>query len=145
MMHGKALLFKDDEVAKQILKANQPKKMKELGRKVKGFDAQVWAAHRETIVRRNSVAKFTQNPTLREALLAAGKREAGSVLMVEASPRDRIWGIGMNEKTARVTPREQWRGLNLLGLILTEVRDDILDGKLEVSETPKDDKQCKDK
>jgi ribA/ribD-fused uncharacterized protein len=125
MMHGKALLFEDYGTAKMILNTNKPKTMKELGRKVRFFDEKVWKKNRERIVYQNSVAKFTQNPHLLEALL--DNTDEGS-LLVEASPYDSIWGIGLNEAAARNTPPKSWKGLNLLGKILTQVRDEIKAG-----------------
>mmetsp|Transcript_8269 Transcript_8269/g.10833 ORF Transcript_8269/g.10833 Transcript_8269/m.10833 type:complete len:180 (+) Transcript_8269:85-624(+) len=130
MMHGKALLFNDHSTAEKIMQTSNPKIMKSLGRKVEGFDNKIWEQSREEIVYRNSVAKFTQSPELMEALISVGSLEIGSVVLVEASPFDRIWGIGMNEKTARATPPAQWIGLNLLGIILTRVRDEALEDKL---------------
>ncbi|KAL7576419.1 hypothetical protein ACA910_018223 [Epithemia clementina (nom. ined.)] len=124
MMHGKALLFKEMEVAKEIMQTGSPRKMKSLGRKVNGFDDKVWAEHRRNIVYRNSVAKYTQNEHLRQALLDTGAR----TILVEASPLDRIWGIGLDEAQARETPPSQWKGLNLLGQILTQVRNEIASG-----------------
>ena len=121
MMHGKALLFGDNEVATQILQATSPRKIKTLGRKVKGFDNKEWGNRREEIVYRNNMAKFTQNEHLLKALM-----ETEGKLLVEASPSDTIWGIGLNEKDARQVPESQWKGLNLLGKILTQVRDDIM-------------------
>ncbi|CAB9514600.1 Domain of unknown function (DUF1768) [Seminavis robusta] len=122
MMHGKALLFGDTEVAEQILEAKSPRKMKALGRKVRFFDHKVWNKERMRIVYENSVAKFTQNPHLLEALLNTTGQ------LVEASPSDKIWGIGLVEANARNTPEKFWPGLNLLGQILTRVRDEIRAG-----------------
>eukprot|EP00567_Pseudictyota_dubia_P012365 CAMPEP_0197443822 /NCGR_PEP_ID=MMETSP1175-20131217/9462_1 /TAXON_ID=1003142 /ORGANISM="Triceratium dubium, Strain CCMP147" /LENGTH=242 /DNA_ID=CAMNT_0042974505 /DNA_START=72 /DNA_END=804 /DNA_ORIENTATION=- len=119
MMHGKALLFEDGEMAELIMEAESPRKMKALGQSVRGFDEKTWKRHREDIVYRNNVAKFTQNEGLREALLAT------TGTLVEASPSDKIWGIGLNEDVARRTHPSQWKGLNLLGKILTRVRDEI--------------------
>lgn len=121
MMHGKATLFGDAEVAAQILAAADPRQHKALGRKVRAFDEHVWRAHREDIVYRGSLAKFSQNPTLHAALLATTGTE-----LVEASPTDRIWGIGMSSSNPAATDRTKWRGQNLLGQILTRVRDELL-------------------
>ncbi len=121
MMHGKAVLFDDAEVAAEILAAHDPRQHKALGRKVRGFDDRRWREHREAIVHRGSLAKFSQNPTLREVLLATAGTE-----LVEASPTDRIWGIGMSSSHKDATDRTRWRGQNLLGAILTRVRDELL-------------------
>lgn len=120
MMHGKALLFKDEEVAAQILKTSDPGTIKYLGRQVRDFKDKEWKRHRETIVYRNNLAKFSQNEHLLEALMAT------TGLLVEASPYDRIWGIGLHEKDARKIPEAKWKGLNLLGKILTRVREDLI-------------------
>lgn len=123
MMHGKALLFEDYETAEKILKSSSPRSMKALGRKVRCFNDKVWRKHRENIVYVNSVAKFTQNPHLLEALMNTNG------LLVEASPWDAIWGIGLAEANARSMSHKQWPGL--LGKILTLVRDDIRAGTSE--------------
>ena len=121
MMHGKALLFDDADVAAQILTVDSPKKHKELGRKVKGFDDAVWKANRENIVMAGSRAKFTQNADLLALLLAT----KGTTL-VEASPYDRIWGIGLSATDPKAQDPATWRGQNLLGKILTTLRDELL-------------------
>jgi ribA/ribD-fused uncharacterized protein len=120
MMHGKALLFGDAAIAAEILAADHPRKHKALGRKVAGFDDVRWKAHRCDIVRAGNRAKFTQNPALLATLLAT----RGTTL-VEASPYDRIWGIGLAATDARARDPKQWKGQNLLGAILTELRDEL--------------------
>jgi ribA/ribD-fused uncharacterized protein len=90
MMHGKAVLFGDAEIAAKILAADQPRTHKALGRQVRNFDDAMWKREREAIVMAGNRAKFTQNPELRDKLLAT----RGTTL-VEASPHDRIWGIGL--------------------------------------------------
>jgi ribA/ribD-fused uncharacterized protein len=118
MMHGKAMLFGDAATAAKILASDSPKTHKALGRTVTPFDDVRWKASREAIVRAGSRAKFTQNPALLEQLLAT----RGTTL-VEASPHDRIWGIGLAATDPRAHDPAQWRGQNLLGKILTELRD----------------------
>lgn len=120
MMHAKALLFGDAGVAEEILAAKEPGKQKALGREVKGFDETVWDAHKEAIVTRINLEKFRQNKGLRRKLF-----QTLPLPMVEASPLDIIWGIGLDADHARVTPPEDWPGQNLLGRILTRVRDQI--------------------
>lgn len=120
MMHGKAKLFGDAEIAAKILAADHPKQHKALGRKVRDFDDVTWRGAREAIVAAGSRAKFTQNAELRALLLAT----AGTML-VEASPYDRIWGIGLAATDARAQDPKQWRGQNLLGKILTALRDEL--------------------
>ena len=121
MMHGKALLFADTETAAKILAAAHPRQHKALGRKVKPFDDVVWKRERLNIVRAGSRAKFTQNPELLEKLLAT----AGT-LLVEASPYDKIWGIGLAATDPRAKDPAQWKGQNLLGKILTELREQLI-------------------
>jgi ribA/ribD-fused uncharacterized protein len=121
MMHGKATLFGDAEIAAQILAAPDPRTHKALGRKVRGFDDRVWKRSREDIVYAGNHAKFTQSPALLATLLATAGTE-----LVEASPMDRIWGIGMASSNPAATDRTKWRGLNLLGRILTRLRDDLI-------------------
>ena len=91
---------------------------KALGQKVPNFDEDIWVAHRVQIVRWGNYLKFTQNKELKELLLGTGDRE-----LVEASPRDRIWGVGFGAKNAEEN-RKRW-GLNLLGISLMEVREKI--------------------
>jgi ribA/ribD-fused uncharacterized protein len=123
MMHGKALLFDDQEVAAQILAADHPRQHKALGRKVKRFDDAAWKREREAIVRAGNRAKFTQNAELRELLFAT----QGTTL-VEASPYDKIWGIGLAASDPRAQDPAQWKGQNLLGRILTALRDELIAG-----------------
>ena len=117
MMHSKALLFGDEEIAAQILETSSPRKMKSLGRKVRGFDDKMWNRHRERIVYEHNVAKFSQNEKLLRVLLKTGDRE-----LVEASPQDAIWGIGLHESDAVRCTVDRWPGLNLLGKALMRVR-----------------------
>ena len=121
MMHGKAMLFGDTETAAQILATDSPKQHKALGRKVTPFDDATWKRSCEAIVAAGSRAKFTQNPALLELLLAT----RGTTL-VEASPYDRIWGIGLAATDPRAHDPATWRGKNLLGKILTALRDDLM-------------------
>jgi ribA/ribD-fused uncharacterized protein len=121
MMHGKALLFDDTATAAKILAAGHPREHKALGRKVKPFDDAKWRAGREAIVLAGNRAKFTQNPALLERLLAT----RGTTL-VEASPYDKIWGIGLAATDERAQNPALWRGQNLLGKILTQLRDQLI-------------------
>jgi ribA/ribD-fused uncharacterized protein len=120
MMFGKATLFADPEIAAKILAAGRPREHKALGRKVRGFDDATWKRERVAIVREGNRPKFTQNPKLLELLHATR-----GTMLVEASPYDRIWGIGLSERDPRARDPSQWRGKNLLGKILTELRDEL--------------------
>lgn len=122
MMHGKALLFGDAAVAAEMLAATHPREHKALGRKVAGFEPAMWEREREKIVYAGNRAKFTQKQELLDALLAT----KGTTL-VEASPDDRIWGIGLAATDPEAQDPAQWRGKNLLGIVLTRLRDDLLE------------------
>ncbi|MFD0774939.1 NADAR family protein [Streptomonospora algeriensis] len=117
MMAGKARLFGDESTRTEILAVRTPAEAKDLGRRVRGFDEGRWAAARFDLVVAGSVAKFGQDPALRAYLLGTGER-----ILVEASPRDRIWGIGLAATDDRATDPSQWRGRNLLGFALMEAR-----------------------
>jgi len=120
MMAGKARLFGDQDVCGQILATNDPRAHKRLGRKVRGFSDRAWKDNREEIVYQGNMAKFGQNEGLREVLLGTGERT-----LVEASPYDRIWGIGLKSTDPRAEDPAQWQGLNLLGNVLMRVRNDL--------------------
>jgi ribA/ribD-fused uncharacterized protein len=117
MMWRKAKLFGDEHAADQILAASHPSQAKALGRQVHGFDQPAWDARRFDVVVAGSVAKFGHHQDLREYLLATGDR-----VLVEASPRDRVWGIGLGASNERSQDPRQWRGLNLLGFALMRAR-----------------------
>jgi ribA/ribD-fused uncharacterized protein len=121
MMYKKAMLFNDDEVAKKITAATNPGKQKALGRQVKNFNQELWEKNCKQIVYEANYAKFTQNEHLLKALL----KTKGTTL-VEASPVDFIWGIGLAEDDPRALDRKQWRGTNWLGEILTELRENLI-------------------
>lgn len=120
MMHGKAKLFDDPETAALILAADHPRDHKALGRKVKRFDDAVWKRERERIVMAGNRAKFAQNADLLQLLL-----DTRGTTLVEASPYDKIWGIGLAATDPRAQDRATWKGQNLLGKILTELRDEL--------------------
>lgn len=118
MMADKARLFGDQSVCDQIMATPDPRKHKRLGRQVRGFVESTWLANRSAIVYRASMAKFSQDPVLRQTLLDTGDRT-----LVEASPLDQIWGIGLRSTDAGAEDPSQWQGLNLLGLALMQVRE----------------------
>lgn len=121
MMAEKARLFQDDEMLEQIMKAAFPKEMKAYGRAVKNFDKYEWEENCFRIVKTANKAKFSQNDKLLEFILGTRNR-----ILVEASPRDCIWGIGMGKSNPDAENPIKWRGKNLLGFALTELRDDLL-------------------
>ena len=120
MMAGKAQLFGDEERRKEILACSDPKQIKALGRKVRGFDQVVWDKFKYAIVLNGNWCKFSQNRELREFLLSTGDS-----VLVEASPYDRIWGIQLSADTPEAQNPFRWRGENLLGFALMEVRDEL--------------------
>lgn len=120
MMAEKARLFADEAALGRILQAKSPGAAKKLGRTVAGFDEQRWSERRFQIVVAGNLAKFGQNEDLRAFLLATGKR-----ILVEASPVDRIWGIGLSRDDERAERPDAWRGQNLLGFALMVVREEL--------------------
>lgn len=121
MMAEKARIMGDEQVRQQILASNDPKYIKALGRKVKNFDPQKWDIESYEVVKQGNLAKFSQNPELRLFLQST----CGKIL-VEASPYDHIWGIGMRESDETLDPKN-WKGANKLGFVLTEVREMLFD------------------
>lgn len=120
MMAEKARLFSDSAALTAILKARSPKQIKQLGREVRGFISAEWDAHRVAAVEKGNLAKFTQNPALLEYLKGTKAK-----ILVEASPYDRIWGIGLGREHQDVKNPLKWKGLNLLGFALMRVRDAV--------------------
>lgn len=117
-MWQKAMLFKDFEIAEQILNETDVRKIKALGRKVKGFDNVLWDQYKENFMYNACYAKFSQNDRLKNFLLSTGNRE-----IIEASPVDNIWGIGFSSDKA-MENIDKW-GQNLLGKTLMKVREEL--------------------
>ena len=120
MMAEKARLFEDKETLAKILEATVQGKIKALGREVRNFDQTEWDKCKHTIVLTGNFQKFLQNPELKDFLLRTGDK-----ILVEASPRDRVWGIGMGKANENAQTPAAWRGQNLLGFALMEVRDEL--------------------
>lgn len=118
MMAKKAALFGDHKTREQVLKASTPNEAKALGRQVQGFNAEIWLQNRFSIVVRGNQAKFAQNVELRQFL-----KQTQSRILVEASPVDNIWGIGLARDDEKASNPNLWCGLNLLGFALMQVRD----------------------
>ena len=118
MMASKARLFGDDKTLSEIMAASTPHDYKKLGKKVSGFVAETWDAVKYDIVVKGNKAKFSQIQILKEFLLSTG-----DAILAEASPYDKIWGIGLDREHAEKGSVEQWRGENLLGCALMDVRD----------------------
>lgn len=117
MMAEKARLFGDHAAAGRAVAAPHPGAAKRVGREVRGFDAAVWEERRFGIVVAGNRAKFGQHADLRAFLLATGSR-----VLIEASPVDRVWGIGLAADDPRAADPSTWAGLNLLGFALMQVR-----------------------
>lgn len=120
MMAEKAKLFEDTDCYQKIIHAKNPGEAKALGRTVKYFDDETWVANRFDIVVRGNLLKFSQNPTLGDFLVNTGKR-----VLVEASPVDKVWGVGLAADNPNIENPNNWKGLNLLGFALMEVREQL--------------------
>lgn len=120
MMAEKARLFKDFEILEKILSSKSAKEIKDFGRKIKNFNEELWSKEKINIVKRGNLAKFSQNESLKYFLLNTDKK-----ILVEASPYDKIWGIGLIEDDEKVKNPNLWEGLNLLGFILMELREEL--------------------
>lgn len=121
MMHSKALLFDDAVSAKAIMKAESPKDQKALGRLVRNFNDQVWNSKARNIVKTGLRRKFDPEYGIRHLLLLT------QGVMVEASPWDTIWGCGLAHDNPDIKYMSKWRGLNWLGFLLTDLREEIKD------------------
>lgn len=117
MMYRKAALFHDPEIAAAICSTSDPEKIKALGRKVYNYDDRIWNGFRQLVVYDGLMAKFSQNNMLKRHLL-----ETGDSLLAECAAGDRVWGIGLSMKSDKRFEPAQWRGDNLLGFTLMEVR-----------------------
>lgn len=118
MMAAKARVFGDQQILEKVLLKSSPKDAKDLGRQIRGFDAKKWDKVKYDIVKRGNYLKFSQNELLRSFL-----QQTGAKVLVEASPVDHVWGIGLTEDDTLATDPAHWRGENLLGFALMEVRD----------------------
>lgn len=117
MMYHKAKLFNNNNLLNKILKCDNPSDVKKFGREVKGFDSNIWDDNKVNIVINGNIEKFNQNYELKEYLLSTGEK-----VLVEASPYDKIWGIGLKENDIKALNPLLWDGENLLGFSLMEVR-----------------------
>jgi len=117
-MWSKAITFNDEETAALILKEINPKEVKKLGRLIKGFDEITWNEKRYGCMYNVLLDKFMQNEEMLQVLLATGDK-----ILAEASPYDKIWGIGMDENEPGIEDESNWKGENLLGRVLMDVRE----------------------
>jgi ribA/ribD-fused uncharacterized protein len=120
MMYQKAMLFGDIAAAQKVLLAGSPGEAKSIGREVLGFNESIWQQRRIAIVVNANLAKFRSHPALREYLLNTGQR-----VLVEASPVDKIWGVGLAADDVAIEDPQLWKGQNLLGFALMQVRDQL--------------------
>ena len=121
MMAEKARIFGDEEIRQQILAEYSQMAMKKLGRKVRNYDDEIWKEKRFDVVVKGNIAKFSQNEKLLDFLLSTGNN-----ILVEASPKDTVWVIGLDESSPEAIQPRKWKGENLLGFALMEVRDILL-------------------
>lgn len=124
MMWKKAKLFNSERIAEMILESDNPDDVRWLGRQVQGFDEAIWRQNCKRIVSEGTYAKFKQNPELLKIL-----KDTEGTNIVEASPEDFNWGIGLTEEDAIKIPESEWPGTNWLGEILTQVRSDLTVGR----------------
>jgi len=121
MMVKKAELFGDIEIKNQMLQSNDPKKVKSLGRKISNFNDKKWNENKVKIVTQGNYLKFSQNKKLLDILL-----EDKKYILVEASPVDKIWGVGLHYEDDKILKESNWRGENLLGISIMAAREQIL-------------------
>ena len=120
MMAEKARIFGDEDVRQQILAENSQMAIKKLGRKVKYYDDAVGKSVKFDVVVKGNLAKFSQNKKLRNFLINTDDK-----VLVEASPKDEVWGIGLDEHSSEASCPRKWKGTNMLGFALMEVRDKL--------------------
>ena len=120
MMHQKAVLFRDPETAGHILETSRPDTIKALGREVKHYEESIWNGFRQIIVYRGLMEKFGQNAELRKYLLFTE-----NAILAECAVQDRIWGIGLSMQDESRLDLKKWRGQNLLGFTLMQVRMEL--------------------
>ena len=120
MMYSKAVCFKDDKIAKQILATEDCAKIKAFGRNVTGYDENMWNGVRQIIVYEGLKAKFSQNAELKRQLV-----DTGDAVLAECAVRDQIWGIGLSMGDPNRFERSKWKGNNLLGYALMLVREQL--------------------
>jgi ribA/ribD-fused uncharacterized protein len=126
-MYLKAMYFDDIETAGKILVVDKPLEAKKLGRTVKNFNPEIWGTESFDVMYHVNYEKYSQNPDLLEKLLSTD-----GLLLVEASPYDKIWGIGLGENDLRAQDIAEWKGENRLGRVLMKVRDALKNGSLHL-------------
>lgn len=132
MMAQKAILFNDQETLDRIMQARSPKQQKALGRQVKNFDNKLWERKARIIVYNGNYLRFSQNKESMKMLMET------KGTLVEASPYDKIWGIGLSADDPDAKNVTKWRGKNWLGKVLTLLREDFRENKAEIISLEKD-------
>jgi ribA/ribD-fused uncharacterized protein len=135
-MYAKAKLFKDDLHAQRILNAKTPATMKRNGRLVENFDPKVWDEYKQKVMYIALREKVTQNDKIKKKLIKTAPKT-----LVEASPWDTIWGVGLAKDDPLIQDKNNWKGQNLLGYLLTTLREDIMNGTSYITE--KDEAEIK--
>lgn len=125
MMAMKAKHFGDEKRYQAIMYSNDPRNQKALGRAVENFDMNKWNEISRLVVYRANLAKFTQDEIAHDWLM-----DTDNILIVEASPTDKIWGIGLHQTNPDAWDTEKWQGTNWLGEAIMQVRSDIRQLKL---------------
>lgn len=120
MMYQKAVVFKDKDIASQILKTNDVARIKDFGRQVSNYNDSVWNGMRQIVIYKGLLEKFRQNEKLKKALL-----DTGDDILAECAVSDMIWGIGLSMKDSNKNDIKRWKGQNLLGFALMLVRNEL--------------------
>ena len=118
IMYRKCLTFGDTVTAKKLLSSDSPKEQKALGREAAGYIDSVWAGIRQTVAIRGLYAKFSQDAELKRLLLGTG-----DAVLVECTSNDRIWACGLDRDDDDRLSADRWKGQNILGFALMEVRN----------------------
>ena len=121
MMAEKARTFGDQDALVRIMEAKDPDAQKFIGRRVKNYEDQIWKEKRYQVVKKANLAKFSQIPAAKKFM-----KKSGNKIIVEGSPYDKIWGVGLHYKDDKILNEKNWRGENLLGKVLMEVRAELL-------------------
>jgi len=121
MMYQKAITFNDNEIADEILKTSDVRRVKALGRQVRGYNNIIWNGFRQIIIYRGLLEKFSQNEELKKQLLSTGNS-----FLAECAVQDKIWGIGLSMDDERRFDISQWQGQNLLGFALMRARAELM-------------------
>ena len=120
-MYLKAKFFKDEEMARRIVDYGyEPRDAKDLGRQVRNYKEEEWSKVRRDMMYKAILAKFKNNPSLKNQLLSTGNK-----ILVEGTPFDSIWGVKIKWSDDRILDEKNWKGQNLLGKVLMDVRETL--------------------